>query len=95
MLKISGPNGPREPHRPTLVFNIFFQPTYSRYIVESGFFMLIIDFFDIYRLFINKIYMDYEIIYNEDINQYPLELNGYKIVYQNHFEIIDLKAGGG
>lgn len=39
--------------------------------------------------------MDYEIIYNEDINQYPLELNGYKIVYQNHFEIIDLKAGGG
>lgn len=36
--------------------------------------------------------MEYEIIYDEDINQYPLELNDYKIVYYNDFEIIDLKG---
>lgn len=39
-------------------------------------------------------YMNYEIIYDEDINQYPLELDGYKIVYHNNFEIVDLAGGG-
>jgi hypothetical protein len=34
--------------------------------------------------------MNCEIIYDEDINQYPLELNGYKIVYHNDFEIVGL-----
>ena len=34
--------------------------------------------------------MEYEIIYDEDINQYPLELNGYKMVYHNDFEILYL-----
>lgn len=38
-------------------------------------------------------YMEYEIIYDEDINQYPLELNDYKIVYHNDFEILDLAGG--
>ena len=39
--------------------------------------------------------MEYEIIYDEDINQYPLELNDYKIVYHNDFEIVDAVGGGG
>ena len=38
--------------------------------------------------------MEYEIIYDEDINQYPLELNDYKIVYHNVFEMVDLAGGG-
>lgn len=37
--------------------------------------------------------MEYKIIYNEDINQYPLELNSYKIVYHNDFEIVDIAGG--
>lgn len=37
--------------------------------------------------------MEYEIIYDEDINQYPIELNDYKIVYHNDFEIISATRG--
>lgn len=37
--------------------------------------------------------MEYEIIYDYDINQYPLELNDYKIVYHNDFEIVDIAGG--
>lgn len=36
--------------------------------------------------------MNYEIIYDEDTNQYPLEIDDYKLVYHNDFEIIDLKG---
>lgn len=32
--------------------------------------------------------MEYEIIYDEDINQYPLEIDDYKLVYHNRFEIV-------
>lgn len=32
--------------------------------------------------------MEYKIIYDEDINQYPLEIDDYKIVYYNDFEIL-------
>ena len=34
--------------------------------------------------------MEYEIIYDEDINQYPLEIDDYKIVYHTDFEIVDI-----
>ena len=38
--------------------------------------------------------MEYEIIYDEDINQYPLEIDDYKLVYHNDFEMVCLAGGG-
>lgn len=37
--------------------------------------------------------MEYEIIYDEDINQYPLEIDDYKLVYHNDFEIVGATRG--